>query len=211
MAGNRVRNIREGLPDWVMIGYFLVVIFIGGKMGYGEEHSIIGLIIGAAFGFKAAFVTFEFLYELFGDFSDTDTKKSKGGYQENTQEKFKENPKTENKQGENAKSKKQRSYYDEHHHRKYSYQESKSSGNDGNYYWSKNPNESDSAFECYTILNCHPQDSMAKIKRSYYKLMKKYHPDHLGNVSEAEYQYYTEQTQKINAAYDCIKKIQDAK
>ncbi|MCO6519599.1 MAG: DnaJ domain-containing protein [Snodgrassella sp.] len=51
--------------------------------------------------------------------------------------------------------------------------------------------------------------SVQEIKQAYRRLMNKYHPDKLvkQKLSAAETQQATEHTQRIQAAYACIKKL----
>jgi len=62
--------------------------------------------------------------------------------------------------------------------------------------------------ECYEILGCSPNDSMAVIKKNYYKLIAEYHPDKIQSkgLSDSFIKFATEQVQKINNAYETIKK-----
>ncbi len=60
----------------------------------------------------------------------------------------------------------------------------------------------------FMILESKPNDSFETIKRNYYRLAKEYHPDHLGaNASESIKRIAKEKAQKINEAYEYIKKI----
>lgn len=60
----------------------------------------------------------------------------------------------------------------------------------------------------YEVLGCTNQSSDDEIKKAYRNLSKKYHPDMLANkdYDEAFIEYAKEQMQKINLAYDFIKK-----
>ena len=59
----------------------------------------------------------------------------------------------------------------------------------------------------YTILECRQEDDFETIKINYRRLVRQYHPDHLGpNASEAMHKYAKEMSQKINEAYEIIKK-----
>jgi len=62
--------------------------------------------------------------------------------------------------------------------------------------------------ECYMILNCQPSDSMKIIKKNYLKLVSEYHPDTIQSkgLPNSFIEFATEQMQKINYAYDVIKK-----
>ena len=59
----------------------------------------------------------------------------------------------------------------------------------------------------YEILQCKISDDFEMIKRNYRKLAKEYHPDSLGsNASASIQQFAKEQAQRINEAYEQIKK-----
>jgi len=59
----------------------------------------------------------------------------------------------------------------------------------------------------YTILECKQEDDFDTIKNNYRRLVRQFHTDHLGkNASEAMHKYAKEMSQKINEAYEIIKK-----
>lgn len=59
----------------------------------------------------------------------------------------------------------------------------------------------------YTILESKQEDDFDTIKSNFRRLVRQYHPDHLGaNASEAMHKYAKEMSQKINEAYEIIKK-----
>jgi len=63
--------------------------------------------------------------------------------------------------------------------------------------------------ECYIILDCQETDDMKTIKRKYLKLIAEYHPDKIQSkgLPEGFIKFATEQVQKLNLAYDTIKKF----
>lgn len=80
-----------------------------------------------------------------------------------------------------------------------------------NYFLEDDEEEDDDEFTdieaSYLILNCNVNDSMEVIKKSYIKLIKEYHPDKIQSkeLPDAFIVFATEQTQKINNAYENIK------
>ena len=62
--------------------------------------------------------------------------------------------------------------------------------------------------DVYKILGVSPNDDMATIKKAYRKLVRQYHPDIIKSQgkSEAYIKEATQKTQKINQAYEMIKK-----
>jgi DnaJ-domain-containing protein 1 len=68
--------------------------------------------------------------------------------------------------------------------------------------------ESDRLIACYKLLQCSPGDSMDKIKRAYRRLASEHHPDKhaAANLSKEEERRHIIQFQRIQAAFDSIKK-----
>jgi hypothetical protein len=58
----------------------------------------------------------------------------------------------------------------------------------------------------YTILGVSPSDSPEKIKRRYYELISKYHPDRVDHLGEEFQEMADARTRDINQAYEQIKK-----
>lgn len=65
--------------------------------------------------------------------------------------------------------------------------------------------------EAYKLLDAYPSDDLSTIKKKYRKLVKKYHPDIMQaqGASEDYIQDATEKIQKINDAYEIIKKAKN--
>lgn len=81
-------------------------------------------------------------------------------------------------------------YFRQHYQRQYSYSST----------YSKN-----SDYE-YEVLGLTEQSSNDSIKKAYRSLVKKYHPDRLHNATKEDRQVAKEKFQKIQAAYEKIKK-----
>ncbi len=66
--------------------------------------------------------------------------------------------------------------------------------------------------ECYKILDCSEGDTDAEIKSKYRQAVKDYHPDKIQSKELAKGfdEFAKEQTQKINQAYDRIKKHRES-
>lgn len=60
--------------------------------------------------------------------------------------------------------------------------------------------------EDYKILGINQNSTNSQIKKAYYSIAKKYHPDKYSSMSEAEKKNAEEQFKKINNAYQRIKK-----
>ena len=62
--------------------------------------------------------------------------------------------------------------------------------------------------EYYAVLESSKDDDFATIKKNYRRLMKEYHYDSVASqdLDEATLKIYEEKSQKINEAYDFIKK-----
>lgn len=62
--------------------------------------------------------------------------------------------------------------------------------------------------ESYAILGVNEDDSMEQIKRAYKNLVRQFHPDilHHKGLDESILESYTEKLQRINGAYEVIKK-----
>ncbi|MCO6516728.1 MAG: DnaJ domain-containing protein [Snodgrassella sp.] len=78
--------------------------------------------------------------------------------------------------------------------------------------WQSNtqsPPVEESYEDAYQVLGISANASVQEIKQAYRRLMNKYHPDKLvkQKLSAAETQQATEHTQRIQAAYACIKKL----
>lgn len=78
--------------------------------------------------------------------------------------------------------------------------------------WQSNtqsPPVEESYNDAYQVLGISANTSVQEIKQAYRRLMNKYHPDKLvkQKLSAAETQQATEHTQRIQAAYACIKKL----
>lgn len=68
------------------------------------------------------------------------------------------------------------------------------------------------AINPYSILESSEEDDFETIKINYRRLVRQYHPDHLGsNASEAIHKHAKEMSQKINDAYGAIKKMRGVK
>jgi len=64
----------------------------------------------------------------------------------------------------------------------------------------------------YNLLESAPNDDFNTIRNNYRRLVRQYHPDYLGtNASEAMHKYANEMSQKINEAYEIIKKQHSVK
>jgi len=63
--------------------------------------------------------------------------------------------------------------------------------------------------EYYTILESSKDDDFITIKKNYRRLMKEYHYDSVASqdLDEETLKTYEEKSQKINEAYDFIKKL----
>lgn len=59
---------------------------------------------------------------------------------------------------------------------------------------------------CYMTLECHYQDDFAQVKKNYLKLAKEYHPDNVFGQDEQLVSSYNDRFQKIQEAYEKIKK-----
>ena len=72
----------------------------------------------------------------------------------------------------------------------------------------KSPKKELNENEAYTLLELNAGASLSEVKKQYRTLAKKYHPDILNanNVSEEELKKGVEQFQKINEAYEFLKK-----
>jgi len=66
--------------------------------------------------------------------------------------------------------------------------------------------------ECYKILGCSSNDSDQTIKQKYRKAISEYHPDKIQSkgLPEQFLKFATEQTKKINEAYNVVKKYRKA-
>lgn len=97
-----------------------------------------------------------------------------------------------------------------------SFNSSKSNGTGDSQSWEKIADEflkiikdSNSA---YTTLESTPQDDFDIIKRNYRRLLMEYHPDKLGsNASTSIQNHAKEMSQKLNEAYEIIKKQRGVK
>ncbi|WP_162895595.1 DnaJ domain-containing protein, partial [Klebsiella pneumoniae] len=72
----------------------------------------------------------------------------------------------------------------------------------------KSPKKELNENEAYALLELNTGASLSEVKKQYRTLAKKYHPDILNanNVSEEELKKGVEQFQKINEAYEFLKK-----
>lgn len=72
----------------------------------------------------------------------------------------------------------------------------------------KQSNSTPNIAECYEILDCSENDSDQVIKQKYRKLAIEYHPDKIQakGLPDGFLKFANEQLQKINTAYDTIKK-----
>ena len=73
-------------------------------------------------------------------------------------------------------------------------------------------NQKQALTAAYALLECSPDQSDQEIKRAYQQAVAKFHPDRLASKGlPAELMdYATEQTQKLNVAYDTIQKSRGA-
>jgi len=71
----------------------------------------------------------------------------------------------------------------------------------------KNQHQSMSLEEAYKILDVNADDDINTIKKTYRKLVRKYHPDIIKSQDkdEAYIEEATAKTQEINQAYEIIK------
>ncbi len=58
----------------------------------------------------------------------------------------------------------------------------------------------------YALLDSSPEDPIEEIKRRYIRLVKKFHPDRFFHESSAKVAEYTEKFQKVQRAYEAVKK-----
>ncbi len=67
--------------------------------------------------------------------------------------------------------------------------------------------------ESYEILGVKEEDSLEEIKKTYKNLVRQYHPDilHHKGLDESIIQNYTQKLQKINQAYEVVKKSKSKK
>ncbi|QJC30362.1 co-chaperone DjlA [Enterobacteriaceae endosymbiont of Neohaemonia nigricornis] len=89
-------------------------------------------------------------------------------------------------------------FFTQYHHQQNKYQ-----------YYSKKPNSYVTELDqAYNILNVNKNDNFVTIKKSYYKLMRRYHPDKLMSqkYTQQELQNAKIKTQEIQAAFNLIKK-----
>ena len=57
----------------------------------------------------------------------------------------------------------------------------------------------------YTILGAKPSMKQKEIKKEYYKMAKKYHPDFIGpDVSDKQKEEASEMFKKVQKAYECL-------
>ena len=59
--------------------------------------------------------------------------------------------------------------------------------------------------ECYDTLRVPPTASMEDVKKSYRRLVKKYHPDLQGPMEEMRARLYREKMVQVNTAYRTIR------
>lgn len=88
----------------------------------------------------------------------------------------------------------------------YSGSQSGSSGSSGSSYSSSSASIGDLE-TAYSILGISSTTSDADAKKAYHRLMRRYHPDRVRSLSEAEQKRATEMSQKINAAWSVVKKF----
>ncbi|MBO6117696.1 MAG: TerB family tellurite resistance protein [Bacteroidales bacterium] len=87
------------------------------------------------------------------------------------------------------------------------YFNSNSSGyNYGNSYGNAQQNSQAQIDNAYTILQVNKDSTNDEIKKSYRKLVVKYHPDKVASLGEDIQKQANEKFQQINAAYELIKK-----
>lgn len=65
--------------------------------------------------------------------------------------------------------------------------------------------------EYYQLLECHPSDSLSKIKKSYHRLAMKLHPDRINPSNELEIKKATERFNKIKDAFEKIESLKKSK
>lgn len=110
-----------------------------------------------------------------------------------------------------------------------SYRSSQESGSDNSYRrndsdfgsnWSYSGSQSNSSYDysytsgeelraAYSVLGISSTTSDADAKRAYLVLMKRYHPDRVKSLSESERIRAKEMSQKINAAWELVKKFRN--
>ncbi|MCW5921444.1 MAG: DnaJ domain-containing protein [Saprospiraceae bacterium] len=214
MSNNKGGN--ENL-EWLLLGLLIafpiIGLFWGGIYTYNKFDNIIVIIIGALFGgFIGLLLGYHIAIRL-ESFFEVRAENARRTYKSNKSQEEKSqsssNSAGTNKSGD---SKKSTDDSQNDNRKDYSGSSSSSSGKqqsqekkDSTNTWSANSTNLYQKY--YTLLESRPQDDFDAIKRNYRRLVREFHPDHLGtNASDAMHKYAKEMSQKINEAYEIIKK-----
>jgi len=178
--------------DWLFNGPFIafciIGFFTGGAVGL-EMGGTLLMVIGAILGGVVGYYVGEFLGQtLYQFFSKNETASPNQNHQTKTSSKASDSGHSQKKADENRRT----------NESKYSQENAKKQAT---------PPKSDIYEKYYILLESRPQDDFNTIKNNYRHLVRQYHPDHLGlNASEAMHKYAKEMSQKLNEAYEIIKK-----